>query len=436
MLNTSPTATARTVQAWLKANFCEYQLRWITEPSAFALGVKARQIGFSDALAGDGVLSGFVCRRPQLILSAAQDLADEVLDKARLHCRTLAALGMPGALDFAVNNSTEIAWKTGGRIMALPANPRTARSFSGDVHLDEFAYHQDPEGIRDAAFPMASRGGWRLRLLSTPNGAQGIFYDWVTNPPAGWVVQQVSIEDAARDGFPVDLSKLWDLCGHDERIFAQWFRCRFLDADLQYYPTAMLDHARQWVGRVPAIADAEIYAGLDVGREEDLTALTVVAKVDDVAWTLRTITCQRTDFAEQKRLIRDARAIFRWDRLYVDSTGIGAQIAEELVTEFGVGEVFPYVFTNKSKHDLVTRALKWLRDGKVRFQKSEDGEALFREAVAMRRKVTATGAVKFEVPRSRAGHGDRLWSFLLALWGAGEPVAPRGLGRSPLLSVI
>lgn len=427
---------AHPLERWMRW-FPKYQRRWIFEKSRFAVCVKARQIGFSHATAAAAVFAGLFEKRTQLIISASQPLSDEVLQKARGHCAVLASLGVPAAMRLVTDKATEIAWASGGRIVALPANPRTARSFSGDVYLDEAAYFLDPEGIRDAVLPMVTRGNFRFRAPSTPNGAQGIFYDWVTNPPKGWVVHQVSVEDAIADGFRVDRDELFhSVAGSDERLYGQWFGCQFLDGDLQYYPTAMLDHARQWVGSMPDIADAEIYAGLDIGREEDLTALTVLAKVNDVVWTLKTITCKRTDFAEQKRLIRDARAIFRWDRLYVDETGIGRQLSEELVTEFGKAEVKPYTFTNKSKHDLATRGLKWLRDGKVRFQKSDDGEALYRESIAMRRKVTVAGAVTFEVPRTRAGHGDRLWSFLLALWGAGEPVAPRGMGQSPLLSLI
>lgn len=435
-MSTAQYASLHPLERWVQW-FPAYQRRWIFERARFAVAVKSRQIGFSHATAAAAVFSGLFEKRPQLIISASQPLSDEVLAKAKAHCAVLAELGFSAATRFVVNNATEIAWASGGRIKALPANPRTARSFSGDVYLDEAAYLLDPEGIRDAVLPMVTRGNYRFRAPSTPNGAQGLFYDWVTSPPKDWKVHSVTVEDAIADGFRVDREELFhSVCNSDERLYGQWFGCQFLDADLQYYPTAMVEHARRWVGTVPDISDAEIYAGLDVGREHDLTALTVLAKVNDVLWTLKTITCKRTDFAEQKRLIRDARAIFRWDRLYVDCGGLGTQLAEELVTEFGKSEVKPYTFTNNSKHDLATRGLKWLRDGKVRFQRGEDGEALFQEAVAMRRKITASGAVVFEVPRTRAGHGDRLWSFLLALWGAGEPVAPRGMGQSPLLSVM
>ena len=431
------------VRGWLMACFLAYQLKWITEPSMFAIANKSRQIGFSDATAGGAVLGGCIERRPQLVLSASQDLADEVIEKARLHCKSLARLGVPQATNFTVDNKTELRWAHGGRIMALPGNPRTARSFSGDVWLDEFAYHQDPEGIRDGAFPMASRGGWRVRILSTPNGAQGLFHEWATDPPLGWAFHQVSVDDAIADGFDVSFEKLWQLCGGDERLFAQWYRCKFLDANLQYIPTAWADRALKWQGVEPWKAEADdrgnrprerIYAGLDVARNEDLTALLVLAVVerqriadgklvkDKVAYVKETITCKRTDFSGQKQMIRDARARHRWLNLHVDSTGMGTQIAEEMVDEWG-SEVVPVSFTNQSKEADATRALRWFRDDLVRFSRDDEGKALHGETVALRRMVTPAGNIVFEVPRTRLGHGDRWWAFALALRGAGEPTA-------------
>jgi len=423
------------VTGWLRSNFVRYQLELISSTDTFLLINKARQIGFSDAVAGAAVLDGCIGRRPQIILSASQDLSDEVLAKAQLHCETLARVGVKQANRFSVNNTREIAWKSGGRIVALPANARTARSFSGDVWLDEFAYHLDPDGIREGVFPMASKGGWRVRVLSTPNGAQGLFYDWVTNHPAGWRVVIITVEDAIRDGIPIDLDKLWTLCGGDERLFAQWFRCRFLDADLQYLPTAMVDRAMGWVGKMPGLEDAEVFAGLDVGRTHDLTALQVVAVLHGICWVFPTMTCKRTSFRAQKAMLDDARRTFAWQTLHVDQTGLGQQLAEELVEMWGESEVRPVTFTNQVKEEMATRALRWFRDDRVRLPRGKEGQSLRSECVALRRKVTNSGNIAFEIPRSSAGHGDRLWALALALKGAGEPAIIRGYGSEPLLAV-
>jgi phage FluMu gp28-like protein len=64
-----------------------------------------------------------------------------------------------------------------GRIKVLAANPRTARGFSGDLILDEFAFHEDSAAIWEAAEPiLASNPDFLCRMASTGNGRHNLFY--------------------------------------------------------------------------------------------------------------------------------------------------------------------------------------------------------------------------------------------------------------------
>jgi phage FluMu gp28-like protein len=64
-----------------------------------------------------------------------------------------------------------------GRIKVLAANPRTARGFSGDLILDEFAFHEDSAAIWEAAEPiLASNPDYMCRIASTGNGRHNLFY--------------------------------------------------------------------------------------------------------------------------------------------------------------------------------------------------------------------------------------------------------------------
>lgn len=422
---------------WLSSHFLDYQLRWIYDDADVALAWKGRQLGFSDGTAGRIICKGHYEKRPQVFLSASQRIADELIATVKTHCEMLAALGNRAATDYAVDNSGELAWRTGGRVLALSSSGRTGRSYHGDIYFDEFAYHENPEKIWAAAAPMATRKGWQLRVISTPNGAQGKFYEWVTSTPEGWSLHKVSLDDAIADGLEVDREKLLSLVGGDDRMFAEAYQLAFLDADLQYVPTALADRAIQYKAVFPGF-DApgiEIHAGLDVGRHHDLTVLTIVAVVHGIAWVLAILTCKRTAFRAQKKMVSDARELFGWSTLHVDKTGLGEQFAEELVEKWGDEEVKLVAFTNETKADLATRMLRWLRDGRVRYPRGDEGTALYAETIAVRRKVTPNSNVVYTVPRTAKGHGDRWWSACLALKGAGEPPIVRGMGQEPLLSV-
>lgn len=419
---------------WLRSSFLGYQLRWILEPARFALALKARQVGFSDATAAACILGGLRDKRPQIVLSAAQDNANELLAAVKAHCKFLAAVGFPAAADFAVDNTEEIRWRSGGSVIAIAANPRTARSYHGDLWLDEFHYHQDAAALWKAAAPMATRGDWRIRVFSTPNGAQGLFYDWCENQPPGWAFHRVSLDDAERDGLRVDRAALLSLVNGDDRVFGEAYLCRFLDADLQYIPTALADAAWRWKGERPDLTGSPLFAGLDVGRTQDLTVLTPAALRERVAWIVATLTAKRTAFKQQRQMIFRAHERLGWERLAVDATGLGSQLAEELAESFGESEVEQVTFTADVKADLATRVFRWLRDGRIRFERNEAGRLLHAETLAVRRKITAAGNVTYVSPQTAAGHGDRFWSMALALRAADQPELPRGVGLDPLFA--
>jgi hypothetical protein len=225
---------------WLRS-FLPYQQRWIAETATIALCEKSRQIGFSHTNAGAAVFQALLTGSTEIILSASQDLSNEVLDKAKAHARTLARFGLAAARDTDTDSSRIIAWPHGGRVIALPANPKTARSYTGNVWLDEFAYHDDPEKIWDAAAAVAIRGNRRVRIVSTANGAGGLFYNWATHPPAGWSKHRVTVHDAIREGCAVSLAKCLQLAGGSARRFAQWFECSYLHPGEGFFDEPALD---------------------------------------------------------------------------------------------------------------------------------------------------------------------------------------------------
>jgi phage FluMu gp28-like protein len=84
----------------------------------------------------------------------------------------------------------------------LPANPDTARGFSANVFLDEFAFHADSRKIWAALFPVISRQNLKLRITSTPNGKNNKFYDLMTSDSGIWSKHSTDIYQAVLDGLP------------------------------------------------------------------------------------------------------------------------------------------------------------------------------------------------------------------------------------------
>lgn len=81
--------------------------------------------------------------------------------------------------DFAQRIEIRIGKKR-GRVLVLAASPRTARGFSADLGLDEFAFHENAGAIWDAAYPMLdSNPEFVCRICSTHNGVSSLFNTWI-----------------------------------------------------------------------------------------------------------------------------------------------------------------------------------------------------------------------------------------------------------------
>ena len=158
-----------------------YQQRWASDPARFAIAVKSAQIGYSTATAGWAVNRCLhIPRRNIILLSRSERQALELGEKAKAFVDAFQGV----AADWSPNETFagtsalqhEVRFGNGSRIIVLAANPDTARGYTGDVVLDEFAFHKDSQAIFTAVYRQVSLG-YSMRILSTPNGQQGKFYE-------------------------------------------------------------------------------------------------------------------------------------------------------------------------------------------------------------------------------------------------------------------
>lgn len=382
--------------------------------------VKARQIGMSHTTGGVGVLWGAFHGELTTIISVGETESAEVLDKCKRHATLLQRFGSQLA-KVARCSSTEIRFASGGRVLALPSTG--GRGFTGNVFLDEYAYQQHAEKVWDAALAVTMHGG-RARVASTPNGIGNRFHQLMTDPKSnrGWSLHSIPLKLAIAQGMPVSLDKCWQMALGDPRLFAQLFECSFLDGALQYIPTEQVsacstDDLATW--------DGEYYAGLDVGLDNDLTALVVVRDTGDAAVVQAIETCKRTDSDALHALVDRAFATYRLRRLCIDATGIGAIPARDIQKRHGLMRVEPVTFTSQSKEDMATTLLSRFSSGTVRIPLTDAGlgaagepgcaEALRADICSIQRIVTSAGNVRYDAPRTAAGHADRAWALALAL---------------------
>lgn len=411
-------------EAWL-STFYPFQVEWLLEPGRRAICVKARQIGWSHTTAAIAVIWAAFFGETVTVISIGQLESSEVLDKCARHAGVLEELGSAMARPRKAPNSTEIHFPSGGRIIALPSTG--GRSFTGHVILDEYAYQEQDEKVWDAAAAVTMLG-FKLRVISTPNGVGNDFYNVWTSAPS-FERHEIDIDKAISQGFPVDMEDCWALAKGDPRIFDQLFRCKFLDNEQQYIPDDFIKLATK-EGSPPN--GVEHYAGLDIGETRDRTVLSIIRKIGMQRALIHIESHNRTDDALLDQLATKAYGtLYNARRLCGDATGLGTFPAKRWEQKY-TSRFEGIQFDSAIKEDLATRLYDTMANGdlwlpKKYTQNGLDEAALLRDDIAaIRRLVTKSGHVRYDAKHTRAGHADRAWSLMLGLHAAGGVEAHKG----------
>jgi|GEM_PF-881897 len=89
-----------------------------------------------------------------------------------------------------------------GRILIIAPNLDTARGFTGDLILDEFAFQENSSQLWEDVKPILdSNKDFLCRIASTPNGKHNQFYRMVTDP--FYFVRKITRTDAFAAGCPI-----------------------------------------------------------------------------------------------------------------------------------------------------------------------------------------------------------------------------------------
>lgn len=421
----------------------ERQQAWVDDRSRFKAGMMARQTGktwgstleiVDDCL--DAEVNGG--KRRWVILSRGERQAREAMEEGikahfQLYGATFEALEVQW--DGCEDKALEVKLPNGSRITGLPSNPDTARGFTANVLLDEFAFHADSRKIWGALFPVISRKDLLLRVISTPNGKSNKFYELLTqggvedalratgHATAGrWSLHLCNIYDAIAGGLDRDADDLREGLGDDD-LWRQEYLLEWLDeasAWLDYDLINAVEHDK--AGDPDHYTGGPCYVGNDIGRRKDLWVVWIDELVGDVFWTRQVIAKQRISFREQDQLLDEVMRRFRVMRLCMDQTGMGEKPVEDAKRRYGDYVVEGVQFTGPNKHMLATNAKQVFEDRKTRIPL---GDRLIRADLhSLRKLTTPTGAPRFDSDGDTDGHADRAWAKFLALNAGSTPYQP------------
>ncbi len=283
--------------------------------------------------------------------------------------------------------------------------PENLRGFGIDfLVVDEAAFlprHLWEEVLRPA---LSDREG-RALFIGTPKGKNWFFHLFARGRDerqANWesftfptgdnpFINPEEIDDARRS-LP-------------EAVFAQEYLARFVEDGAGVF-TGVGDIITARLA--DPIVGARYTAGLDIGRHRDYTVLTILDSSGSLVYLDR---FSRTSWGVMKR--RTASALKRYNRApaWVDSTGVGDPILEDLIRMGAACR--GYRFTNETKAALVENLILMIDEKRIAIPPVQE---LVDELLIFEARNLPGGSVAYGAPAGY--HDDCVISLALAAWGA------------------
>ena len=404
----------------------DYQKRWLQDDSRFKVAMFSRQSGKTFTTTFEIVLDCLAAeargeRTRWVILSRGERQAKEAINEGvKRHLEAIGVACEIAEVSFSPTiNALEVIFPNGSKITALPANPDTARGFSANVFLDEFAFHADSREIWKALFPVIS-AGWKLRVVSTPNGKGNKFYELMTDlENTEWSRHTVDIYQAVADGLPRNIEQLRKGL-NDEDAWAQEFELKWLDEASSWLSYDLIDAVEhEQAGKPELYQGGSCFVGMDIAARNDLTVIWVIELVGDVYWTREIVELKRVPLREQLAELNRIMKQYHVVAGNLDQTGMGEKMVEDAQAEHGK-RIAGTLFNLSTKLKMATIGKTAFEDHKIRIPQ---GNSNLREDLHKLKKITgANGTPRFTAESDSNGHADRTWACFLALTAATDAV--------------
>lgn len=393
--------------------------------------LKARQLGFSTYMQGEMYRRTVTGTRTTMTLSHDADTTAKLrmmADRFWEHCR----FGNIQPLRKYANASlTTYPEFDSSASIATAGNVETGRGGTySDFHGSEVAFWKDAERIVAGAM---QGGNPDVVLESTPNGAQGYFYELCMEALRGDSIWRLHFypwwwdAEYRLDGDPITLTdeeaELSRKHGLDQAQI-RWRRLKQRELKslfLQEYPedaiSCFLTSGNSYFGNLAGVFTApmdaqydpshEYVAGLDFGQTNDFTAMPVVDVTAKKQVDLLHI--RKLEWAEQRRRIKETYKKWNCSRMGAEANSIGSVNIEALRAD-GMN-VIPFQTTNNSKAEIMADLYEGIHTDGLKLQDHPVQRHEFNTFVSSQ---TSTGI--WRLAAEGDGHDDTVMGMGICWW--------------------
>lgn len=377
--------------------------------SYIANDIHVHNSGFSSACVARIVHNAYFGLAPEyMIMSRTQKQAAKVLRRIRSAFNSMPDFMRP---KFLKETEEQLILSNGTVIYSLPANPESARGFTGDVYLDEFGTFGNKESYEIwMAIAPATTKGYRIFMVGTPQGTNNLFYELCTKS-----LEQFSGVVGVDDSYKIKVH--WSEVPHIKKdilnirsrftpmMFEQEYELRFIeDSDDLFFTTDfimkhMVDNRdedelirfkvynpniykengglRYAEDKVPdevkhkELFDkySETYIGWDLAKQQDSSVVTVFGRVKETEqFELIAIEyLDKIDYTIQVKIVSIIAQMCMVKRVGYDNTGLGGAVADIVKYSQIAGIIHPVNFTNKFKVEAYQNIRTMAYNGNLKF---------------------------------------------------------------------
>lgn len=394
--------------------------------------LKARQLGFSTAIQGEMFRRTVTSTRSTITLAhddTTTGLLRRMADRFYEHCKfndiqPVRKYSNAGLTTYPEFYSEAIIAKAGSQDVGRGATLT-------DFHGSEVAFWPDAEKIISGAM---QGGSPDVVLESTPNGAQGYFYEKCMDGGGIWTLHFYPWWwDASYtlDGGDIFYTDEEQALASDHSLTAgqiRWRRVKVKELGrlfVQEYPedpiSCFLTSGNSYFGDLSGIFTAPLEpdyqeghrytAGLDFGQANDYTALIVIDRTAKQMVDLLRV--NHLEWAEIRNRIKGVYNKWRLSGLLAESNSIGGVNIEQMQKD-GM-RIQPFVTTNQSKADIMSDLNEALHAGGLRLQNEQ---VLRHELNTFVADQTSSGL--WRLAAEGEGHDDTVIALALANQTAGN----------------
>lgn len=390
-----------------------YQLNFLAAPQRFKIAVFHRRAGKSKTALNQKIIRIMERTEPGVcyyVLPTYKQAKQVMWD-------SLVNEHIPREVYIKKNDSELAIYYSNGVIQRFvgaedPDKHRGTNPF--DVVFDE--YSEMNEQIWTAIFqPVLRENKGTATFIFTPKGKN---HSWkliqlARDNPEEWYYSKQSVLDTG-----IFSEKELDEIRRNtpQALFDQEYMCEFIDGAGQFFRRIRQNIYDE--NRVVLPVDGDFQVGVDLAKYQDWTVITPFNLNYFIVYPQDRF--NQVDWNLQKARIELAAAKYNDALVWIDSTGVGDPVTEDLRARgvnIGGDEGMGFKFTASSRTNLLNNLAMMLEQDKIKLP-PDDG--LISELESFRYTLGDGGRIKASVPDGMTD--DRVMSLALSVWGVSEPV--------------